>query len=53
MKVPFLDLTAPYKELRDELDAAYRRVMESGRCILGWSYERKHEQARSSCRIRS
>ena len=35
MNVPFLDLRAPYVELRDELDAAYRRVMESGWFILG------------------
>jgi dTDP-4-amino-4,6-dideoxygalactose transaminase len=35
MRVPFLDLKAPYAELRDELDAAYRRVMESGRFIMG------------------
>ncbi len=33
--VPFLDLKSPYIELRDELDAAYRRVMESGWYILG------------------
>ncbi len=35
MKVPFLDLKAPYAELRDEMDAAYRRVMESGWFIMG------------------
>lgn len=35
MRVPFLDLKAPYTELRDELDAAYRRVMESGWFIMG------------------
>lgn len=35
MNVPFLDLKAPYAELKDELDAAYRRVIESGRFILG------------------
>ena len=35
MKIPFLDLKAPYTELRDELDAAYRRVMDSGSYILG------------------
>jgi dTDP-4-amino-4,6-dideoxygalactose transaminase len=35
VNVPFLDLRAPYVELRDELDAAYRRVMESGWFILG------------------
>ena len=34
-RVPFLDLHAGYVELRDELDAAYRRIMESGRYILG------------------
>ena len=33
--IPFLDLRAPYEELREELDAAYRRVMESGWYILG------------------
>lgn len=35
MNVPFLDLKAPYLELREELDAAYRRVMESGWFVLG------------------
>jgi dTDP-4-amino-4,6-dideoxygalactose transaminase len=33
--VPFLDLRAPYLELQDELDDAYRRVMESGWFVLG------------------
>lgn len=37
--IPFLDLKAPYLELRDELDAAYRRVMESGWYILGEEVE--------------
>jgi dTDP-4-amino-4,6-dideoxygalactose transaminase len=35
MAVPFLDVGATYDELRSELDAAYRRVMESGWYILG------------------
>lgn len=35
MKVPFLDLKAQYLELRDEFDAAYHRVMDSGWYILG------------------
>lgn len=35
MKVPFLDLHAAYLELKDELDGAYRRVMDSGWYILG------------------
>ena len=33
--IPFLDLKAPYAELKEQLDAAYRRVMESGWYILG------------------
>ncbi|GAW69041.1 erythromycin biosynthesis sensory transduction protein eryC1 [Geoanaerobacter pelophilus] len=37
--VPFLDLKAPYLELKDELDAAYRRVMESGWFITGREVE--------------
>lgn len=39
MKVPFLDLKSPHIELKDELDAAYRRVMESGWYILGQEVE--------------
>jgi dTDP-4-amino-4,6-dideoxygalactose transaminase len=35
MSIPFLDLKTPYLELKTELDAAYRRVMESGWYILG------------------
>ncbi len=34
ISVPFLDLKAQYDELRDELDQAYRRVMDSGWYIL-------------------
>ncbi len=35
MHVPILDLKPAYDELRSELDAAYHRVMESGRLLLG------------------
>ncbi|NCC37708.1 MAG: erythromycin biosynthesis sensory transduction protein eryC1, partial [Chloroflexia bacterium] len=35
MTIPFLDLQAAYLELKDELDAAYQRVMASGWYILG------------------
>jgi len=34
-EVPFLDLRDSYLELRQEIDAAYRRVMDSGWYILG------------------
>lgn len=33
--IPFLDLSAAHDELRDALDAAYRRVMSSSRFVLG------------------
>lgn len=39
MKVPFLNLKAPYLELQQDLDTAYRRVMESGWYILGQEVE--------------
>lgn len=35
MAIPFLDLKAPYLELKAELDTAYQRVMDSGWYILG------------------
>ncbi len=35
MKIPFLDLKSPHSELREELEAASRRVMESGWFIMG------------------
>lgn len=35
MTIPFLDLHSPYLELKEELDAAYRRVLESGWYVLG------------------
>ncbi len=37
--VPFLDLKAAYRELKDEFDAVYQRVMESGWYILGEEVE--------------
>ena len=35
MKISFLDLHSPYNELKEEMDAAYFRVMKSGWYILG------------------
>jgi dTDP-4-amino-4,6-dideoxygalactose transaminase len=37
--IVFLDMKAPYQELKIELDAAYHRVMESGWYILGQEVE--------------
>lgn len=39
MNIQFLDLKAAYVELKDGLDAAYRRVMESAWYILGQEVE--------------
>src|SRR5262245_54616172 len=35
LDVPFLDLKATYLEIKDELDEAYQRTMDSGWYILG------------------
>ena len=35
MKIPFLDLRAAYLEIKDEIDAAVTRVLDSGWYILG------------------
>lgn len=39
MSIPFLDLKAVYLDIKDELDEAYRRVMESGWYISGSEVE--------------
>ena len=37
--IQFLDMKAPYVELKHDLDAAYQRVMESGQYVLGVEVE--------------
>lgn len=49
MRIPFLDLQAPYAELRDEFDAACRRVMQSGRFILGEELEAFESEFAAYC----
>jgi dTDP-4-amino-4,6-dideoxygalactose transaminase len=39
MKIPFLDLLSGYHELKQELDDAYQRVMNSGWYLLGHELE--------------
>lgn len=50
--VPFLDVHATYVELRDELDAAYRRVMDSGQYILGEEVEAFEAEFAAFCGAR-
>lgn len=50
--VPFLDLRATYVELREELDEAYRRVMESGWYMLGREVEAFESEWAAYCGTR-
>lgn len=52
MKIPFLDLEAPYQELKVELDATYRRVMESGWYILGPEVEAFERDFAEYCNVK-
>jgi len=49
MKVPFLDLKPVYDELGVDLDAAYRRVMESGQYLLGGELEQFEAEFAAYC----
>jgi len=49
LKIPFLDLKANYLELRDELDAASQRVLESGWYILGEEVEAFEQEFADYC----
>jgi hypothetical protein len=46
MRIPVLDLQPAIAELRPELDAAYRRVLDSGRLLLGDEFERVRTRIR-------
>jgi dTDP-4-amino-4,6-dideoxygalactose transaminase len=49
MKVPFLDIKASYLELKDEFDAAYHRVMDSGWVLLGQETEALEREFAAYC----
>ena len=51
MNIPFLDLKAQYQELQSELDAAYRRVMDSGWYILGQEVEAFEDEFAQYCGV--
>jgi len=48
-RIPFLDLKAGYLEQQSDLDAAYGRVMRSGRWILGDELSRFETEFAGSC----
>lgn len=48
-EVPFLEIGQTYLEIKDELDAAYRRVMNSGWYILGEEVEAFEEEFAAYC----
>src|SRR5262245_38218003 len=52
MTIPFLDLKAAYRELRPELDAACRRVAESGWYVLGAEVEAFEAEFAAYCGVR-
>lgn len=51
MKIPFNDLKASYAELREVLDAAYRRVIESGYYVLGPEVESFEAEFAAYCGV--
>jgi dTDP-4-amino-4,6-dideoxygalactose transaminase len=51
-RIPFLDVSAAYAELKDELDMAARRVMASGQYILGPEVSAFEEEFAAYCGAR-
>ena len=49
MTIPFLDVGAAYAELRTEIDEAVRRVLDSGRYVLGPEVEAFEEEWAGYC----
>ncbi len=50
--IPFLDVGATYRELRSELDTAFRRVMENGWFILGREVEAFEVEFAAYCGVK-
>jgi dTDP-4-amino-4,6-dideoxygalactose transaminase len=51
-RIPFLDVGETYRELRDEIDGAIQRVMNSGWYILGEEVEKFEEEYAAYCGAR-
>lgn len=51
MKVKFLDLRAQYESIKDEIDSAVKRVVESGSYILGENVSAFEREAASCCGV--
>jgi len=52
VRIPFLDMKSPYLELREELDGAFRRVMESGWYVLGAEVEAFEREFAAYCGVK-
>jgi dTDP-4-amino-4,6-dideoxygalactose transaminase len=52
MKIPLVDPKLQYEALREEIDAAYRRVLASGQFILGKEVEAFEEEFARYCGVR-
>jgi dTDP-4-amino-4,6-dideoxygalactose transaminase len=52
LTIPFLDIRAAYLELREELDAAYHRVMEAGWYVLGQEVQAFENEFAAYCGVR-
>ncbi|MEM2046047.1 MAG: aminotransferase class I/II-fold pyridoxal phosphate-dependent enzyme, partial [Candidatus Bathyarchaeia archaeon] len=52
MTIPILDLTRQYKAIKPEIDEAIRRVVESGRFILGPEVEAFERELAEFCGVK-
>jgi len=51
-KIPFLDLKQPYLELKEELDCAYQRVMDSGWFVHGAELKAFESEFADYCNVK-